>query len=303
MAFSRPAASETRPPLTRTVFEVGLAAASRRLLRQVGEAVEIETGVDTVDTYTAATTLSASYRLDPWQTVDALRAAYGEAPIPVTDLEPLARQLETQLGKYVETTDTDEVELAIIKPDGFDTVDVDGVRTRQAEISYPTDRSALVFGPEHMVGENPAGYGFHYVPYNFDSGPEADFYDKALRALNIHPDDVRDVYFTGAITDPKKTDLTFVYPRHGEAHRYTPDFVIHARGDRWLLVEGKMTARRADPVEGETGSKAKALRELVDANPGRIFYRMVFADTVAPTPDVTAVREFVDAEIAGDTAT
>lgn len=55
-----------------------------------------------------------------------------------------------------------------------------------------------------------------------------------------------------------------------------------------------MTARRKDPVEGTTGLKATALRELEASNPGRIFYRMVFADAVAPAPDVTAVREFVE---------
>jgi hypothetical protein len=55
-----------------------------------------------------------------------------------------------------------------------------------------------------------------------------------------------------------------------------------------------MTARRQDAVEGEHGVKAKALQALEVANPGRIFYRMVFADAVAPAPDVAAVQAFVD---------
>lgn len=79
----------------------------------------------------------------------------------------------------------------------------------------------------------------------------------------------------------------------GRAHDYTPDFVVHATGDRWLLVEVKMTARRADPVEGASGVKAKALRDLEQRNPGRIFYRMVFADKVVGQEDVEAVKDFL----------
>lgn len=155
----------------------------------------------------------------------------------------------------------------------------------------------MVFGPERLVSENPAGYGFHYSPYNFDSRPEADYYEKVLRALNVNPDEVRDLFFTGAITDPKKTDLSFVYRRDGRDHRYTPDFVIHATGDRWMLVEIKMPARRGDPIDGEQGIKADAMRAIEVANPGRVVYRMVFADAVAPAPEIAAAQAFVDAPL------
>lgn len=101
------------------------------------------------------------------------------------------------------------------------------------------------------------------------------------------------IYFTGAITDPRKTDLSFAYQRDGREHRYTPDFVIHARGDRWLLVEVKMTARRDDNVEGRDGLKARALRDVEARNPGRIVYRIVFADAIVSQPDIEAVRTFL----------
>ncbi len=296
ITLARPSEPEHRGAMTRTTYGVGLANATRRMLTQLGDALEIETSVDTIDAYTAATTLAATYRLEAWPLVDALREAYEGREIPVAHLEPLARTLEAQLGGYTETTEHEDVELAIVKPDGFDAVrQADGEVIRQADIAYPADRARLVYGPEHLAGENPADYGFHYTPYNFDSGPEADFYEKVLRALNLHPDEVREIYFTGAITDPKKTDLAFVYRREGRDHRYTPDFVIHARGDRWLLIEIKTQARRHDEVEGEDGLKATALRALEAANPGRVFYRMVFADAVAPAPDVAAVQAFVEA--------
>ncbi|MBI2777561.1 MAG: DEAD/DEAH box helicase family protein [Chloroflexi bacterium] len=295
IAFTRPTGIETARLMTRTTYGVGLANATRRMLTALGDTIEIETSLDTVDTYTAAMTLATTYRLDAWTVLDALRAAYGSDDVPVAHLEPLAETLEASLGRLVETTTYEDVELAIAKPEGFDAVTLaDGTVARQADISYPADRAHLVFGPDRLVGENPAGYGFHYTPYNFDSSPEADFYEKVLRALNLHPDEVRDIYFTGAITDPGKTDLAFTYRRDGRDHRYTPDFVVHAQGDRWLLVEIKMTARRQDAVEGEAGIKATALRAIADANPGRIFYRMVFADTVAPAPEIARVQVFVD---------
>jgi len=96
---------------------------------------------------------------------------------------------------------------------------------READISYPADREHLVWGPDRVL-ENEGDYGFHYVPYNFDSSPEADFYEKVLRELNLTPADVQDIYFTGAITDPRKTDLTFAYPKSDRSEgRYTPDVV------------------------------------------------------------------------------
>lgn len=67
----------------------------------------------------------------------------------------------------------------------------DGVR--QAAISYPADRECHVWPPE-QIAENAAGYGFHCVPYNFDSAPKSDFFEKILRDLNLACDEVRDIY-------------------------------------------------------------------------------------------------------------
>lgn len=296
LLFLRPA-STPASALTRTVFDVGLSAASRRVLRQVGDALTVDVGVDTVDPYAAAIELSAAYRLHPWPVLDALRAAYGPDPVPVADLEPLARQVEEQLGTYDEVAHDEPGELAVLKPEGFDEVtDADGTRHRQATISYPVDRAGLIWST-NRIAENGADFGFHYTPYNFDSAPESDFFERVVRELNLVRDEVGDVYFTGAITDPRKTDLAFTYATpDGRTHSYTPDFAIHTTDDRWLLVEVKMAAKRQDAVEGENGIKAQALRALEARNSGRIAYRMAFTatDTVART-DVTAVRAYADA--------
>ena len=103
---------------------------------------------------------------------------------------------------------------------------------------------------------------------------------------------MRDVYYTGAITDPRRTDLSFSYTgRDGRLHRYTPDFVINTTDDRWLLVEVKMAAREHDEVEGRDGLKSRALRRLEAENLGRIAYHMVFADgDTVRHQDFAAVR-------------
>lgn len=90
----------------------------------------------------------------------------------------------------------------------------------------------------------------------------------ALAALNLAPATVSDVYFTGAITDPKKTDLAFSYlALDGTSHRYTTDFALHTTDDRWILVEVNACNRRDDPIDGEKGRKALALQELWIATP------------------------------------
>jgi len=282
--------------ITVALLDVGLAAASRRVLRQVGDVLTVDAAVDLVDPYTAAAQLAANFRLDIWPVLAAIRAAYPEGDIPVAHLSALAGQIEAWQGVWLEIETPVERDLRIIRPDGFDAVTVDGEEVREADISYPADREHLIWGLDR-VRENTGGYGFHYVPYNFDSTPEADFYEKILLELNLTPADVQDVYFTGAITDPRKTDLSFAYAKpDGSDGRYTPDFVIHATGDRWMLVEVKMTSRRADPVEGVNGTKAAAIRKLADLDPDRIVYRMVFADQIVPALEVAAVRDFLSAD-------
>ena len=82
------------------------------------------------------------------------------------------------------------------------------------------------------------------------------------------------------------TDLVFAYQRDGRTHSHTPDFVVHATDDRWMLVEIKMTA----------GLKAAALRDLEARNPGRVFFRILFAYAVIAAPDMAAVAKFLEAE-------
>jgi hypothetical protein len=127
-------------------------------------------------------------------------------------------------------------------------------------------------------------FGFHYTPYNFDSHPEVDFFEQLLDQMNLHEANIEDIYFTGALSDPEKTDF-FVQYRGEDAlwHRYTPDFVIRRRDGKCLIVEIKREHDREHPIDGQNGRKAMATRRWTDLNPNKLKYQMVFtsSDNVA----------------------
>jgi len=289
LAFTPP--TITPDAMTRTIFDIGLAAAAKRVLRQTGDALELEVGVDVLDLYAAASELSAAYRLETWPILTALRAAYPGGELPAAHLAQLARQLEEQLGGYEEIVEDEDASLAVLRPEAFrEVIDTEGTTHREATISYPADRVGLIWPPDR-IAENPADYGFHYAPYNFDSRPEAELFESLLAVLNLDPASVSDVYFTGAITDPKKTDLAFSYlALDGTSHRYTPDFAIHTTDGRWILVEVKARNRRDDPIDGELGRKALALQELVDRNQGRLERYVAWVNGTVRHGDVEAIR-------------
>ena len=130
-----------------------------------------------------------------------------------------------------------EVALALVKPEGFNReVEADGTEVFTAEISYPIAREALLVSLEQLCDKNPADLGFHYTPYNFDSRPEVEFFERMLEELNLAPADIEDIYFTGALTSPNKTDFRIEY-RDVDGHwrSYVPDFIIRkpAAGRTW----------------------------------------------------------------------
>ncbi len=289
--------------LTKAPFSVEVQEATRRVLRQIGESVTIETEPDVMDVYATAVTLAVRYGVDLWAIYDELRRLYVADDIPVAHLNELARQTEEQTRHYEVKEETVEVALALVKPDGFiREPDPSGTNVYMAEITYPVDRERLLLWPE-QIQENREGYGFHYAPYNFDSNPELSFYEQILRQLAIDPGEIEDVYFTGAITDPAKTEFFVEYrDTEGKYRRYAPDFVIRKKppeGGRpgtgkVLIVEIKSERERAHPVEGETGLKAIAVRKWAHLNPNRVKYEMIFTGSDIVTPDqMRGARSFV----------
>ena len=117
-----------------------------------------------------------------------------------------------------------------------------------------------------------------------------------LDHLKLHPDEVEDIYFTGAITDPQKTDFFVEYKgEDGGWHRYSPDFVIRRKDGRCLIVEIKKEHDRSHPVDGENGLKAIATRKWVGLNPDLLKYEMIFTTGEEVGFDQTLVaRKFVE---------
>jgi len=155
---------------------------------------------------------------------------------------------------------------------------VDGVETYTAEIQFPIDRQHLL--TSYNEWKKKAGeFGFHYDPYNFDSKPEKNFFEQMLNHLKLQPAKVEDIYFTGAISDPQKTDFYVDYfGEDGKWHRYSPDFLIRLKNGKCLIVEIKREDRRDDLTDGEKGRKAMATKKWVDLNPALLKYEMIFTN-------------------------
>jgi type III restriction enzyme len=126
--------------------------------------------------------------------------------------------------------------------------------------------------------------------------------------MNVHPDQVEDIYFTGALTTPDKTDFAVDYlGEDGKWHRYTPDFVIRRKDGRCLIVEIKSAqfeaatkedlnrAEQGEPVVTVEGRKAVALKRWQNLNPDRLRYELVFVKENTVGYDQTAeARQFVE---------
>jgi hypothetical protein len=300
--------------LTRTTLTVAQQAASLSLLQQVGETVVIEAAPAGLDAYAAATELAGRYRLDTWTVYDELRRLYAEKDVPETHLDPLARQIEAWQGAYTVVEEREEVALALVKPEGFTLeLDADGTEAYVAEIVYPKDRERLLIDVGELATRNPAGFGFHYSPYDFDSAPEADLFEQLLRELNLRADEIEDCYFTGALTDPAKTDFFVEYrDEMGKWRRYTPDFVVRKKPPvggkpstgRVLIIEVK----RADYEEAirkaletghattDDGRKALAVRRWEQLDPERLRYELVYATNVVATDDVVKALKRLEAD-------
>lgn len=286
--LTRPAIGAMRGTVTAyTPSEMGKLLA----LKEVSQLYD----VDTFDLYTTAQDLARNYRLEAFDLLSELRRMYSEGIIPVSHYAELAGQIEKQTSQYETVEETVEVALALVKKEGFEKItDEQGNETYTAEISYPIDREHLLVHYEEWQ-KRTGNFGFHYSPYNFDSKPELNFFETLLQMLNQKPDEVEDIYFTGALTDTKKTDFFIEYRGvDGRMHNYTPDFVIRRKDGKCLIVEIKSERERENEIDGENGAKAIATRKWESLNPDKLKYQMVFVkqDSVS-NEDIEEARKFI----------
>lgn len=286
--------------LTRTTLTFSEQAAAARVLQEVDE-VKIAGVFESLDIYSAAVRLADAYRIDFWAVYDELERLYGQKgdssdrEIPLSHLNGLGKQIEEQVCRYEIKEEKVDVALALVKPDGFiKETDPSGTEIYTAEIIYLKDRESLLMRLEDAQLMNPAGFGFHYTPYNFDSNPEKSYFDKLLYMANADPKQVEDIYFTGALTATDKTDFYVDYrDEHGDWRRYTPDFLIRLKNGKCLIIEIKDQRMENDPIQGRDGRKALALRKWEGLSPDRIKYEMIFVGHEVAQNQMESTRQFV----------
>ncbi len=290
--------------LKKKIYTVAEQLSTYGVLQQIGETVTITSADNAVDPYAAAAELARLHRIELWTVYDEIKRLYGNEDISDSHVTVLSRQIEEQTRFYEIREEKVDVALALVKPDGFNKeTNAEGTEVYTADIIYPKDREHLL--AHFSAWKEKAGeFGFHYDPYNFDSKPEKNFFELILVQLNLKPYEVEDIYFTGALTDPAKTDFFVEYKDDkGKWRRYTPDFVIRRKPKKgWkrgsgkvFIVEIKSERERSHPVDGEYGRKAMALRKREELNPERLKYQMIFTATDTVSADqVQEVKRLID---------
>ncbi|NIA09370.1 MAG: hypothetical protein GWP10_06495 [Nitrospiraceae bacterium] len=222
---------------------------------------------------------------------EKIRSLYPDGEIPEKHTYKIREYLEEKIKNYKTTEEEIEQALALIKPEGFNKEERDGKVIYTTEIIYHKGKAEKLFAYyKDFKNLNKKGFGFHYTPYNFDSKPEKDFFTNLLIKLNENPDDVEDIYFTGALTDTNKTDFFFEYydKEDKKWHTYTPDFLIRKKNGKILIVEIKAEEFRENRINGEKrddegkiekeGLKAGAVRKIEGLNPDKLRYEILFTN-------------------------
>jgi hypothetical protein len=291
------------PILQKRIYVMAEQQSTERILHQIGDSIEIDQIPEIVDSYTAAVELSKNYRLDFWHVYDQLKALYGNEEISQAELYALAEQIEKATGRYEIKEETVEQALALVKLDGFEKeTQSDGTELYTAEIIYPKDKEHLIAKLSDWKDKS-GNFGFHYCPYNFRSKPEQNFFETMLEHLKLEPDDIEDIYFTGSICDPAKTDFYIEYKdQNGQIHNYTPDFIVRKKAGKGrrkgtgkvYIVEIKKEHDRNHVIDGQNGLKAESFKKLERVNPDRIRYEMIFTDSdLVPADNLKNIYQFI----------
>jgi len=237
------------------------------------EKIKIEP--DYIDIYSLAVEISSLYRLPLMDTYEQLKSLYPDGEVLEPEAVGIKKQIEEQLKNYKIITEVLEQALALIRKEGFKEEKKDEKSIYVTEIIFHKDKAdKLLLRYEEFIKrykQPRLPFGFHYSPYNFDSEPEREFFESVLRELNEDPDEVEDIYFTGAIDDPNKTDFFFEYKdKEGKWHNYTPDFLIRKKNGKMLIIE--ITGERD---RGNKPLKEKEMRKVEKLNPERLKYEIL----------------------------
>ena len=257
------------------------------ILTPTGETEEIPLTSQTADCYAAAMRIAANYHLSPMPLLKTLRRFYPDGEMPDAHLCDLFSQVEKQTADYIITEEKITEALALIhvhdkNGNPLFEQDADGVYVHTLRFSRQRfeemETRRLLVHKENETDKNDVG--FHYTPYNFDSGPERDFFAKVLHSLNLEQRDISCFLFTGGLTDTAKTDFHFQYKSpDGNYRNYFPDFVIVKNSREFFVVEVKGENERGDEI---VRAKEKAVQKIASMQPDKFRYHIVYA----PASDV-----------------
>lgn len=295
---------EEMPPIIRSILTPNFAEKGANFpIIGTGETEEVYAVKQTTTCYTLAQWIAANYHLPLMWALKTLKQLYPEGRVPNEHIYPLYKQVEKQLQNYEEIEEKVTEVLALIRIHDDDgnllfEKDTDGSYFHRLRLLKRTlDRmksNRLLFDENQLPDKN--NVSFHYMPYDFDTKPERQFFEIILRSLNTSVRDVDVFLFTGALTDPKKTDFHFEYKGDdGNYHHYFPDFVIVKKTGEFYIIEIKSEKERKDETVME---KKKAVKRLENLQPNIHFkYRVIYTTDAFPQDsldDIRTVQAWID---------
>jgi len=280
--------------IIRSIFEPKLESTGTIIL-PTGEESEIIFETVTYDLYTATQKIAGNYHTDYFSLLKELKKLYKDNEVPRSHLQDLFEQVEKQTQNYKTIEEKITEALALIKFQDDDNKSVFDKNEKGIychTIRYKTgtfgENDKLLVQEKSLAGINKKALGFHYAPYNFDSAPEKDFFEKMLNKLQVKTKEIEDIYFTGGLTNPAQTDMYFQYKGiDGKYHNYFPDFVIVKKDGTFLIVEIKAEGKEQDI---EVQSKIKAVRKLEAIPENKFRYEIIYTDSPIP------VRKFENSD-------
>ena len=268
---------EETPPAFRSILTPDFSQRGTSPLTALGAQDEVEIANRTTDCYTLARRLATNYHLSVIETLKILKKLYPEGQVPYEHFNSLCKQVEDQQQNYevVEETITEYLALIRIHDDDgnllFEKDETEDCYVHKVRLRK--SKADLLLGDEDLDDNHDVS--FHYTSYDFDSGPEQDFFKTILLTLNHSVADVKAFLFTGSLTNTKKTDFHFEYKgTDNNYHRYFPDFVIVKNTGEFYIVEIKSESERGDPT---VIAKKKAVKRLAKLRPNVHFeYKVIY---------------------------
>lgn len=181
----------------------------------------------------------------------------------------IADQILSQIAEYEKKETIKEETLELTKAFPFK---INVKRELQETDKDAFARSLVVYREQEEQDGRTSRLGFHVNPYNFDSKDELEMFHY-LRSHLKDGEQVKDVYFTGGITNEKHNEFFFDYQENlidgtHKISKYFPDFLIETSYGRYVVLEVKgadeeLTYR----AEKERLSKGELSKHQITSNP------------------------------------